>query len=108
MSPGINHHTQHNNPDHSGHAPTPPIVPGFVSMRTALTRTAVASGPRCVQTNGGELICSFMVQAALGLNDFCPLLIPSSDNGQTWTGERPIWPHLQEQFSIFGSVSRSL
>jgi hypothetical protein len=48
-----------------------------------------------------------MVQAQLGLNDFCPHLIRSSDNGHTWNSERPIWPSLIERYSIFGSISSS-
>jgi hypothetical protein len=49
-----------------------------------------------------------MVQSQLGLCDFCPMLARSPDDGKTWNDERPIWPHLQSQFSIFGSISRSL
>jgi hypothetical protein len=46
-----------------------------------------------------------MVQAQLGLNDFCPLIIRSTDNGHTWHDERPIWSNLVARYSIFGSIS---
>jgi hypothetical protein len=48
-----------------------------------------------------------MVQAKLGLNDFCPMIARSSDRGTTWSHERPIWPHLRKRYSLFGSISRS-
>jgi len=48
-----------------------------------------------------------MVQTALGLNDSKPVLARSDDGGITWKEQGLIWPHLQEKFSIFGSVSAS-
>jgi hypothetical protein len=57
-------------------------------------------------TDDGELVCSFMVQAALGLNDFSPMLARSRDQGRTWETQGHIWPELQNKYSIFGSLSR--
>jgi hypothetical protein len=79
-----------------------------ISTRPPASRTNVASGPRCATTRGGELLCSFMVQEALGLNDFCPMLARSLDQGGAWREQGPIWPHLQNQYSVFGSISASL
>lgn len=83
------------------------IAEGFVSLRKANTPTAVAAGSRQVVTTRGEIVCSFNVQAALGLNDFNPMLARSSDGGMTWEEQGLIWPHLQEKWAIFGSISRS-
>jgi hypothetical protein len=80
---------------------------GSVSIREANTPTSVASGPRCVVTIGRDLVCTFMVQSALGVNDFVPVIARSSDDGKCWGTERPIWPHLKQRFSIFGAISRS-
>jgi len=80
---------------------------GFVSRRPDGGPTAVAAGPRCALADRGEIVCTYMVQEALGRNDFKPFLSRSADQGRTWTEKGPIWPHLQERFSIFGSVSRS-
>lgn len=69
--------------------------------------TAVAAGSRCVLTDQGDLVCSYMVQSKLGVNDFIPMLSRSSDLGQTWTEQGPIWPHLKDRASDFVSISRA-
>jgi hypothetical protein len=78
---------------------------GIVSRRIAGTATATAAGPRCAVLPDGELVCTFIVQAALGRNDFKPVLTRSKDGGRTWLDERFIWPELADQFSIFGAIS---
>ena len=83
------------------------VAEGTVSVRQPNTALAVALGPRCAVTREGEVVCTFNAQSALGVNDFTPMLSRSSDHGITWNGERLIWPHLQQQYSIFGSVSGS-
>ena len=80
---------------------------GFVSIRQEGSGTAVAAGPRCAVTSDGAVVCSFVAQAALGRNDFKPILASSEDGGITWREEGLIWPQLQDTYSIFGSVSRS-
>ena len=84
-----------------------PLAEGFVSRREAGTPTAVAAGPRCAVTRQGDVLCSFIVQAATGLNDFKPMLARSTDGGVTWQEQGLIWPHLIERYSIFGSISRA-
>ena len=71
------------------------------------TAQAVAAGARCVRTRRGDLLCSFMVQSALGVNNFAVMLAESSDNGETWQEPRVVWPHLAQRQSLFGSLSRS-
>jgi BNR repeat protein len=83
------------------------IRQGMISEREANTPTAVAAGSRCAVTREGELVCTYAVQSALGVNDFTPLLSRSRDGGKTWTEQGLIWPHLGEKFSLFGSVSAS-
>lgn len=78
-----------------------------VSTRQASTSTAVACGPRCALVGENEIVCTFMVQSKLGVNDFVPLLSRSHDGGKSWQDERPLWPNLRENWSIFGSVSRA-
>jgi len=80
---------------------------GFVTQRQSGTSSSIAAGSRCVSLGGGKLVCSFMGQAAIGLNDFKPMLARSNDGGATWTEARMIWPELQDRYSIFGSVSIS-
>jgi hypothetical protein len=80
---------------------------GFVTRREPGTPTATASGSRTVVTPRGELLCSYMVQSALGVNDFQPMLSQSSDGGATWQERGLIWPHLGNTYSIFGSISRA-
>jgi len=79
---------------------------GWVSRRQP-GPTAVAAGPRLALTDQGELVCSFVVQRALAVNDFKPVIARSADGGKTWSEPQLAWPHLAERFSIFCSVSRS-
>ena len=81
---------------------------GFVTQRQADSDTAVAAGPHCVLTNSGELVCTYILQAKLGLNDFKPLLSRSKDNGKTWLEQGYLWPHMLDKYSIFGSISRNV
>ena len=83
------------------------ISEGWVSRRQPDTPTAVAAGPRCAVTKQGEIVCTFMVQSSLGINDFQPMIARSADAGKTWSEGQPLWPHLTERYSIFGSVSRA-
>jgi len=82
-----------------------PIEEGFVSQRRPDDPAPVASGPRLAVTRDDELLCSFMVQSALGVNDFVPMLSRSGDSGRTWIDEGPIWPQLSATYSLFGSIS---
>jgi hypothetical protein len=80
---------------------------GFVSKRSPETSRPLAVGSRTAQTSTGEILCSYMVQSALGINDFVPVLSRSRDAGKTWEEESPIWPDLVETHSLFGSISRA-
>ena len=82
------------------------ITEGFVSQRQPDTPTSVAAGSRCAVTPPGEIICTFMVQSCLGVNDFKPVLSRSFDQGVTWTEPALMWPHLQDTHSIVGAVSQ--
>ena len=83
------------------------ISEGWVSRRQPGTPTAVAAGPRCAVTRQGDVVCTFMVQSKLGINDFQPMLARSTDGGRTWSEGQLLWPHLPDRYSIFGSVSRA-
>lgn len=61
--------------------------------------------PRCVMTSAGHMLCSFSLTPALGVNGCLPVLTRSTDNGETWSKPEPIWPSLQEQYSIDVSIS---
>lgn len=83
------------------------IAAGFVTQRpVGPAAGAIAVGARCALAANGELLCSCMVTAALGTNDFVPLLFRSRDLGITWHEEGPLWPELSARWSIFASVSR--
>lgn len=83
------------------------ISEGFVTKRQPNTPTAIAAGPRCAVTKDGEVVCTFMVQSKLGINDFKPMVARSKDGGKTWSEPRFLWPQLQEKYSIFGAISRA-
>jgi hypothetical protein len=76
------------------------IAEGFVSRRPG----SATAGARCVVTAAGEILCSFMVQSALGQNDFVPLLARSSDGGISWSEPQAIFPDLAGRSSLFCSI----
>jgi hypothetical protein len=80
---------------------------GFITQCAADHGPAsIAVGSRCVALPAGDLLCSCMLTAALGTNDFVPMLYRSTDGGETWREEGPVWPHLQEKWSFFVSIGR--
>ncbi|MCM8822430.1 MAG: glycoside hydrolase [Candidatus Omnitrophica bacterium] len=81
------------------------IDSGFVFRVENRAGAPVACGPRFV-LNSDEIICSFMVQSGLGINDFKPVLMRSRD-GKKWENLTFPWKHLTDDYSIFGSISRS-
>src|SRR5574340_1008974 len=80
---------------------------GLVTRREPGTPTAIGCGSRAAATPRGDLVCSYLVQSALGVNDFKPMISRSSDGGATWREQGLIWPSLQDTCSIFGSISRA-
>src|SRR5687767_14514922 len=83
------------------------IGEGFVVQCDPAAPAGVAVGSRCVVGAGGELICSYMRQTAMGVNDFVPMLARSNDGGRTWSEQGAIWPELGARWSIFCSISRA-
>jgi len=77
---------------------------GFVYLAEENSDHLVACGPRCVVTSSGEIICSFMVQSGLGINDFKPVTVRSK-NGSEWGKPYFLWKEKLEKYSIFGSIS---
>jgi len=65
-----------------------------------------AVGARLANLGSGRLICTFMLQSVLGVNDFLPVCCYSEDEGETWSEPKPLWPDLAERYSIFASISR--
>jgi len=82
------------------------VAEGFVSRRPETGPTSFAGGARCAWTPRGDLVCTFMVQSQLGVNDFKPMLARSADGGITWREPGFIWPDLVASYSIFGSIGR--
>ncbi|MCE9589295.1 MAG: glycoside hydrolase [Planctomycetes bacterium] len=65
----------------------------------------VCSGPRVAVTRGGVLLCSYMRQSKLAINDFVPYLASSRDGGATWDAGAPIWPQWRGRWSVFANLS---
>ena len=76
---------------------------GFVCKRDPKGLQPVAAGSRVVVAAGGELVCSYMVQQKLGLNDFFPVVARSGDGGKTWTEQGPICVAVSPGFAASGS-----
>ena len=80
------------------------ISEGFVNRRELGAVTPVAAVPRCVVLPDGEILCTFVVQSALGVNDFVPVIARSSDGGTTWSAPAAIFPHLSEKASLVCAI----
>lgn len=78
---------------------------GAICRMAAGTAFSAVAGPRLALCPSGEIVCSFVAQTALGINDFKPMMARSSDGGASWTDPRPMWPELFGRYSVFGSVS---
>lgn len=82
---------------------------GFVTKRPPGPGPgAIAAGPRLAVLDDGDVLCSCMLTAALGTNDFVPMLYRSRDAGETWVDQGAIWPYLTGRYSCFVSISRDL
>ena len=82
------------------------IKQGFVCQHKPTDAQPVAAGPRCVVASNQELVCTYMVQSKLGINDFVPMLARSADSGRTWREQGPVWPDLRDRWSFFVALSR--
>ena len=80
------------------------ISAGFVNRRELGAVKPVAGGPRCVVLPDGQILCTFVVTSALGVNDFVPVIVRSSDSGATWSAPDAIFPHLAEKASLVCAI----
>ncbi|MCH2695064.1 MAG: glycoside hydrolase [Acidobacteriia bacterium] len=83
------------------------IGEGFICQGKPGGKRAAAGGSRAVALSNGELLCSFGRNSGLGVNDFAMGIARSKDGGLTWEEQGPIWPHLEDTYSIIGSISHS-
>lgn len=83
-----------------------PVSEGFIHRRRPSDPMPIAVGSRLANLGGGKLLCSFMLQSKVGVNDFTPVLCESNDDGKTWSEPRIVWPHLANKQSLFPSISR--
>ncbi len=82
----------------------------FVTTEQGFVFRAISgatAGPRCAVLADGRVLCSFMAQSKLGVNDFVPMIAESRDLGRTWSVARPVWPELRGRYSLFCSISGS-
>lgn len=83
------------------------IENGFIYDNSSKNDGLVACTSRCAVNDNGQLLCSFMLNSGLGMNDFTPYLAVSEDCGLSWTVRGKIWPQLQKNWSINVSISRA-
>lgn len=81
---------------------------GFIHHCQTGVDEHIAVTSRCVVTHTGEILCTFMTQSGLGINDFIPYLARSSDQGRTWGLQGALFPHLCERYSVYISISRAI
>ena len=83
------------------------LAEGFIAEHQPDDPHPIAAGSRCAVADNGDLVCSYVIQSALGVNDFVPVISRSMDGGHQWSTQGPIWPQLTKQYSINGSISRA-
>src|SRR5215475_11371281 len=72
-------------------------------------RVPVSCGPRCLVTPTGDVLCAFMAQSKLGINDFVAMLARSTDGGLTWSEPAPLFAReITDRYSIFCSIGPGL
>ncbi len=81
------------------------LEPLVVCQRDSRAPRPIASGARLARLGPTQLLCTYMIQEALGRNDFHPVASRSQDLGRTWSAPAPLWPEHGAWDSIFGSVS---
>lgn len=79
----------------------------YFTLSPAGTGASSLAAPRCAVGINSDVICTFVAQSLLGISDFVPMIVPSSDEGRTWSSPSPIWPERTKHESTFGSVSRT-
>ncbi len=79
---------------------------GNVIQRTPEHPKPLAAMSRCVVAGNGDILCTYLTQAKLGLNDFVSGLSRSNDGGRTWKEQGLIWPDVTD-WSMACSISRS-
>lgn len=80
---------------------------GFVYQNSEDQNSLIAATSRCALTQTGNILCSFMLQSGISMNDFVPYQAVSSDGGVNWQISEPIWPELKDRYSINSSISRA-
>jgi Neuraminidase (sialidase) len=84
------------------------ISEGFVRQNEAEEDGLISAGPRsALARDGAELLCTYALTKELGTNDFVAVLSRSSDGGQTWSHEGPVFSTWRSQYSIAGSICRA-
>ena len=67
----------------------------------------MTSGPRVAALGGGSLLCTFMLNSESGANDFVPMAA-YSDDGESWSAAKEIYPELAGKKSVFVSARNTL
>lgn len=81
------------------------LARGMVHASAPSGGESVCAGARTALMHDGRVVCTFNAQTAIGQNDFKPRLTRSNDGGLSWEKPTAMWPHLESQYSIVGSVS---
>jgi len=63
----------------------------------------LAATARCALTDSGDVVCTAAVTSGLGMNDFAPYLVLSTDMGVTWKTQGFLFGHLRGRYSINSS-----
>lgn len=63
---------------------------------------------RVVVTDGGDLVCTYVLRSGAGKPDYAVHQSRSTDGGRTWTSEGPVWPSLVGSASMSLALSRSV
>ncbi|MBM4408864.1 MAG: exo-alpha-sialidase [Chloroflexi bacterium] len=81
----------------------PPVHRPYVILDEGFVVSGVLGAcSRVVVTDGGDLVCTYVLRSGAGKPDYAVHQSRSTDGGRTWTSKGPVWP------SLVGSASMSL
>jgi len=67
----------------------------------------VMVGSRTAVLPDGRIACTFNIQTKIGSNDFAPMIC-YSENGESWSEPKYLWPEFIGKKSVYGSIRKTL
>lgn len=84
-----------------------PVHLRFEALDEGFVVRGLGACSRVVVTDGGDLVCTYVLRSGAGRPDYAVHQSRSTDRGRTWTAEGPVWPSLVGPASMSLALSRA-